>query len=88
MTELTKAGTIDDPAATEVTAAHYTSQPDKQGDIPSLVVTIDLGDILGAGWTYDSVLSFGEETGTDITLLFYPQGSDEGWQRLDEVGEW
>jgi hypothetical protein len=78
-------GTIDNPATTEVAAGHYT---DKSGGIPGLVVTIDLGDIIGGEWTYDSVLSFGEETGTEITLLFYPQGSDEGWDRLNEVGEW
>lgn len=51
-------------------------------------MTMDLTDLIGSGWTYDSVPSFGDEPGTQITLLFNSQGSDEGWAGLDDVGEW
>jgi hypothetical protein len=86
MTDITTSA--DESTITQVTAEHYIVKPSKHGPIPSLVVSIDLGDVIGTDWTYDSVLSFGDGTGTDITLLFYPQGDHEGWQRLDEVGEW
>lgn len=86
-----EAEAIGDVATTEVTAEYYV---DKTGGIPRLVVSIDFGSDLGEGeggvgeWAYDSVISYGTETGTDLTLLFFPQGTDEGWDRIGEVGEW
>jgi hypothetical protein len=55
---------------------------DRSGALPSLVITIYLGDLAeigGAGWQFDSLLSMGEETGTDLTLLYFPNGDSEGW---------
>jgi len=45
-------------------------------------VTIDLADFMCSGWTYDSVPVLRRRTGTQITLLFNSQGSDESWARL------
>jgi hypothetical protein len=82
----TKAGTIDNPVTTSVPAEYYV---DKDGDLPGLVVTLSLPRDLvpGTDWIFDSVIETDPAEGT-ITILCYPNGDDEGWDRLDEVGEW
>jgi hypothetical protein len=53
---------------------------DRSGTIPSLVITIDPGDLAeigGTGWQFDSLLNVGVETGTDIALQYYPNGDNE-----------
>ena len=64
---------------------------DRSGDTPTLILHIDpgnLADIADGCWQFDSLLSMGEETGTDLSLLYYPDPADEGWDRVSEVGEW
>jgi hypothetical protein len=84
---LTEAGTIDNPAETTITA-EYTDKAGTDAP-PTLVVTINLPRDLtpGTDWIFDSVLEVDPAEGT-ITVLCYPNGDDEGWDRLDEVGEW
>lgn len=80
---MTSTGTIDNPTTTAVPAEHYIN---KAGDLPGLVVDIDLTSLgVGSRWAYDCVLHV--EGGT-ITVLCYPDEDDEGWDRLNEVGEW
>jgi hypothetical protein len=80
---MTAAGTIDNPVKTTVPAEHYVSTA---GDLPGLVVDIDLTSLgVGSRYTFNSVLNV--EDGT-ITVLCYPADDDEGWHRLNEVGEW
>lgn len=64
---------------------------DRSGQLPSLILRIDpgnLADITDGCWQFDSLLFIGAETGTDLALLYYPDPADEGWDRVDEVGEW
>lgn len=83
---LTEAGTIDSPATAELSAGHYIN-PGGADTPPSLVVDVDFGDLgVDDCWTFDSVVSI-EGSGV-VVFRFVPQGSDEGWARLDEVGEW
>lgn len=84
MRDTTTKPMIDDPATTQVTAEYYV---DTEGSIPGLVVTISLPDAPGADWIIDSVMSVDPAEGT-VTVLCYPNGDDEGWERLDDVGEW
>jgi hypothetical protein len=80
---MTKTGTIDKPIKATVPIEHYT---DKSGGIPSLVIDVDLAALgVGSRYEFDCVLHV--EDGT-VSLLCYPNGDDEGWQRIDEVGEW
>jgi hypothetical protein len=84
MITMTKTGTIDSPTKTTVPVEHYISAAGDE--IPGLVVDIDLASLgVGSRYSFDSVLQI--EDGT-ITVLCYPDEDDEGWQRLDEVGEW
>jgi hypothetical protein len=53
---------------------------DRSGGTPSLVLTIDpgdLADIAGTNWQFDTVLDVGSECGTDLTLRYIPNGADE-----------
>jgi hypothetical protein len=78
-----KTGTVDNPTAVTVPAEYYI---DKSDDLPALVVTVKLADLgIGGRWQYDSVLHIEDDK---ITMLCYPDEDDEGWARLDEVGEW
>lgn len=64
---------------------------DRSGELPRLILRIDpgnLADITDSCWQFDSLLSIGSETGTDLSLLYFPDPADEGWDRVDEVGEW
>jgi hypothetical protein len=64
---------------------------DRSGGLPRLILRIDPGnldDITGSCWQFDSLLSIGDATGTDLALLYYPDAADEGWDRVGEVGEW
>jgi hypothetical protein len=80
---MSNTGTIDNPVKTTVPAGHYTTA---DGGIPSLVVDIDLSSLgVGTRYEYDCVLHVEDKT---VTLLFVPSEDDEGWERLDEVGEW
>lgn len=78
--------TIDDPATTQVTAEYY--YVETEGSIPGLVITLYLPDgPPGTDWVFDSVVDTDPGMGT-ITVLCYPNGDDEGYERLDDVGEW
>ncbi len=64
---------------------------DRSGNAPTVVLHIDpgnLADITDSRWQFDSLLSIGGETGTDLALLSFPDPADEGWDRIGEVGEW
>ena len=64
---------------------------DRSGELPRLILRIDpgnLSDITDSCWQFDSVLSIGDEAGTDLALLYYPDPADEGWDRVGELGEW
>jgi hypothetical protein len=53
---------------------------DRSGTMPSLVITIDPGDLAeigGTGWQFDTVLDVGSAIGTDLTLRYVPNGADE-----------
>jgi hypothetical protein len=77
-----KTRTIDNPAKTTIPAEHYISD----SDVPSLVVDIDLTS-LGVGSRFEDIHVIHIEDGT-ITVVCHPADDHEGWQRLDEVGEW
>ena len=50
---------------------------DRSGIEPSLVITLDLGDLAdttGADWQFGTVLDKGSGTGTDLTLQYIPNG--------------
>lgn len=69
----------------KVDAEYYVSTHD---DIPALVLTVNLPE-LGekTAWVFDTVLDADRED-RSVTLLWYPDDDDEGWDRLDDVGEW
>lgn len=81
----TKPGTLGWPAETFIPVELYT---DETCELPALCISIDFryldtGD--GTRWEYDHVLS---DDGGEVTLICHPAAEDEGWRRLDEVGEW
>jgi hypothetical protein len=55
---------------------------DRSGAIPSLIIDIDPGSLTEVdghtSWHFESLLNIGAETGTDLTLLYYLNGDDEG----------
>ena len=89
MTTTPETGTIDNPVTTTVPAEHYTGIAGP-GAPPSLIVSVGLASLgVGSRWEFDSILAVeNEDGGTTIVLLCYPDGDDEGWDRVNEVGEW
>lgn len=52
---------------------------ERVGDTPTLVVSLDFGDLEGAGgvdsWRFAEVIDVGSQVGTDLTLRYVPNGA-------------